>query len=252
MFDSRLCKRFGDCITAAPGVVTPLNETLHINRSGIKDPELLRNTCLSKALTIAGEWKNTGALLHEVEKDMPFYLQSNGGVTLSGGEPLAREHDLTAFLKELRMRNIHVAIETSLHVEWNKIRRSLGYIGTYLIDLKHTDKKKFKEYTGGNLNLVLRNLNKLADAGEHIIIRIPVIPEFNHTQSEIHGIINYTVDLEMVREVHFIPYHTLGIEKYRMLGLNYEMGTHRPVDHSQLAGYVSYAHSKGLKTRIGG
>jgi pyruvate formate lyase activating enzyme len=71
-----------------------------------------------------------------------------------------------------------------------------------------------------------------------------VIPEFNHTGPEIQDIINYTVALRYVKEVHFIPYHILGVEKYRMLGMDYVFGNKQPVEHTELEGYITYAHSK--------
>jgi len=151
----------------------------------------------------------------------------------------------------LKKRNISVSVETSLHIDWNKIQRCRGLITHYLVDLKHTDSEKFTRYTGGNLDLVLSNLFKLVDSGENITIRIPVIPDFNHTRDEIQAMIDYIVNLGRVKDVHFIPYHTLGIGKYNMLGLDY-FGPKHPVAHSELDVYTAYAHSKGLKTRIGG
>jgi len=252
MFNSRLCKKFGDCINASHGSITTDNKNLYIHRDSLKQPEFLRNVCLSRAITIAGEKKSLPELIHEVEKDILFYRQSNGGITLSGGEPLAQDHELIEFLKELKAMNIRVSVETSLHVEWKEVFRSLGYINSYLVDLKHIDKFKFNKYTGGNVDLVLTNLEKLARSAENIIIRIPVIPGFNHTTGEIHSIIDYVTTMPEIREVHFIPYHKLGLEKYQMLGRKYNFPDHNPVEPHELNDYIEYAHLKGLKTAIGG
>ncbi|HEX2394961.1 MAG TPA: glycyl-radical enzyme activating protein [Bacteroidales bacterium] len=264
MFDERLCKKFGDCIRVVPGIRHPFDSAQDdgrcnddggcddLNRSAISSPDALRNVCMTRALTVIGEEKTTSELVHEIEKDLPFYLQSNGGVTLSGGEPLAQNEELISLLKEMKKRKIRVAVETSLHTEWKKIHRCLGFIDTYLVDLKHTNSAKFKNYTGGNLELIMRNLKKLVDSGEHVIIRIPVIPGFNHTKEEILEMIDYTVSLHGISEIHFIPYHVLGHEKYRMLGRNFEFNIKRPVDHCELKEYLAYAHLKGFKTKIGG
>ena len=252
LYDRKICKRFGDCVKAGHHAVELNQNGIQINRSAIHDPEKFRNICLSRALTIVGEDKSVDELLQEIEKDIPFYHRSNGGVTLSGGEPLSQGPDLIILLKELKKRKIDVSVETSLHVNWMKIKKCLGLIGTYLVDLKHTDREKFRLYTQGNIELVLANLNKLVESHENIIIRIPVIPEFNHSDHEMKSIIDYVASLARVREIHFIPYHTLGIEKYTMLGIDYVFGPKKPLDHSELTGYMDYAQRKGFKTRIGG
>ena len=252
MYDHKICKRFGDCIKADPGAVRLNQHGVQINRSAIVHPEKFRGICLSRALTVAGEHKSVDELLLEIEKDVPFYHRSKGGVTLSGGEPLSQGADLVILLKELKKRNIDVSVETTLYVNWMKVERCLGLIGTYLVDLKHTNREKFRLYTQGNIQLVLDNLKKLADSNENIIIRIPVIPEFNHSEHEMKRIIDYAASLNHIREIHFIPYHALGIEKYAMLGMDYVFGPRKPVDHNELTGYLQYAQSKGFNTRIGG
>jgi pyruvate formate lyase activating enzyme len=125
-------------------------------------------------------------------------------------------------------------------------------VDTFLVDLKHVDSDKFSRYVHGNAALVLDNLKKLAAKGERIVIRVPVIPGFNHTPREMHNIIDFLVSVPQLREMHFIPYHTLGIEKYRMLDRPYLFEWKKPLEHAELEGYIQYAREKGLKTRIGG
>jgi len=252
MFDVRLCKSFGDCLKVDPVAIKRDNNNIHINRSLIRDPEKLRNICISKAITVAGEKKSAEELLREIEKDIPFYHRSKGGVTLAGGEALSVGIELVTLLKELKKRGIDVAVETSLYVPWENVERTLGMVSTYLVDLKHTNRGLFLQYTGGNLDIVLENLEILAGKKENIIIRIPVIPGFNHTYAEMKEIINHAATLKNIREIHFIPYHTLGKEKYRMLGMNYVFGQIRRVAPAELSDYTRYAGEKGFKTLIGG
>ena len=237
---------------ADPRAIQINQHGIQINRSAVLSSDKLRGICLSRALTVSGENKTMEELLHEVEKDMPFYHRSQGGVTLSGGEPLSQGSDLIAFLKELKKRNIDVSVETTLYVQWMKVERCLGLIGTYLVDLKHINREKFKLYTQGNIQLVLDNLKKLVDLKENIIIRIPVIPEFNHTEYEMKRIIDYTAALNHVKEIHFLPYHALGVEKYAMLGMHYLFGPKKPVAEYELEGYIDYAKTKGFTVKIGG
>ncbi len=252
MFDKRLCRNFGDCLKADPVSIKKSSNGILINRSLISDPEKLRNICISKAIMVIGEKKSVAELVNEIEKDRPFYHKSKGGVTLSGGEPLSAGTDMEKLLIELKNRNIDTAIETSLYVRWENIERTLGFVSSYLVDLKHTNRELFRQFTGGDPDLVLRNLEKLSARDDNVIIRIPVIPQFNHTFEEIKDIIDYISSLKNIREIHFIPYHTLGTEKYRMLGLEYTFGDFPSVHPDELIQYVKYAHSKGFVTKTGG
>lgn len=252
MYDHRICKNFGDCIQKGKPAIKFTNEGLSIDRANIKNKEEFRNICLSKALTVIGEDLSAVELLKEIEKDKLFYQQSGGGVTLSGGEPLSQNGSVTYFLDELKKNKIHTSVETTLHVTWNQIKRCLGRIDCFLVDLKHTEKSKFRDYTEGDLELVMTNLKKLNELREHIIIRIPVIPGFNHTLEEMKGIINLSASLQSVDEIHFIPYHTLGSEKYKMLGMDYPYSNHKAISDTELTPYLEFAKLKGLNAKIGG
>ena len=252
MYDKNRCKNFGDCIKVDNKAITRINKKgIQINRELIKNPEKLRDICASKALTISGESKSVDELLTEIEKDTLFYRNS-GGVTLSGGEPLSHGEELFTFLQKLKNRNINVNIETSLYVNWINVARCVGLVDTFLVDLKHTDKDKFKAFTQGDAELVMNNLRKLTDSETHVIIRIPVIPGFNFSENEMKQIIEFVISLKNVYEIHFLPYHTYGVEKYKMLGINYTFGNKKQIQDSELLPFIQYAQSKGLKTKIGG
>jgi pyruvate formate lyase activating enzyme len=252
LYDPRKCKSFGDCyLTGNPGI-TPSDKGPEINRSAVPHPELLRNVCLSRAIQISGEEKSPDELLLEIEKDLPFYQHSGGGVTLSGGEPLSQGDNLVELLTLLKNKNLDVAIETSLHVDWSHVERCLGLVGTFLVDIKHTDGEKFNLFTGGNLNLVKANLIHLVEKKANVIARIPVIPDFNHTMGEMVKIIDFIRSLRHILEIHFLPYHTLGTEKYALLGMEYVFGNKKPVDEAGLSNYIDYARNKGFTVKTGG
>lgn len=251
MYDKRICKCFGDCLKIEKDAIQNGPDGIKINRSGIQNPGKYRNVCASKALTVSGEDKSVEELLFEIEKDIPFY-NGNGGVTLSGGEPLSQGQELISLLEELKLKSIDVTVETSLHVKWEKLERCLDLVSKFLVDLKHTNMEKFKVYTLGDTDLVMSNLKKLTDRKNNVVIRVPVIPGFNHTFDEMKQIIDTVATLSNVREINFLPYHTFGIEKYNMLSLDYVFGNKTPVQDSELTEYINYALSKGLTTKIGG
>lgn len=224
---------------------------LQIHRETLSRTENFRDVCVSKALNVSGEKRSVDELLIEIEKDRPFY-RKNGGVTLSGGEPLSQGDELVELLKQINEKNIGVNIETSLHVEWKKVARCIGYVDLFMVDLKHLDSQKFKARTNGNVNLVLNNLVRLTNSEAKVVIRIPVIPGFNHTKAEIFNMIDFILTLKKIQEIHLLPYHTFGEEKYKMLDLEYKMGNLKQVEDWELAPYIQYAESKGFKIKIGG
>ena len=252
LYDSTSCKQFGDCALALPEAIKlAAKNGLEIKRELIADPGKLKEVCASKALIISGDMLSVDELLEEVEKDLPFYRE-DGGVTLSGGEPLAQGSDLVLLLQRLHERRISTNMETSLHVKWTLVERTIGLVNTYLTDLKHTDPHKFREYVNGDASLVMENLEKLAYFGAHVVVRIPVIPGFNHSETEIQALVDFVSTIKGIKEIHFLPYHTFGVEKYRMLGREYLFDNTVQIGEEELLPYVQYAQSQGFSTKIGG
>lgn len=250
MFDSRKCRMFGDCIRVSGGKIRAFGDSLSIDRENISCFDILRDICPSKALTIAGENMSVSGILSEIEKDLPFYETSGGGVTLSGGEPFSQDDEIVELLAEIKDRNIHISAETSLHVPWENIERCLWQVDVFLADLKHTDPEKFSVFTGGNVRLVMENFRKLDASGREFIVRVPVIPDFNFSGPELRSIIDFASSLKNSGEIHFIPFHTLAREKYQFLGREYVYGHAGNVEKTELAPFVEYASCKGLTAKI--
>ena len=252
LYDSTSCKHFGDCALALPEAIRlPGKNGLEINRDLITEPGKLRDVCASKALTISGDKLSVDELLEEIEKDLPFYRE-DGGVTLSGGEPLAQGQELVLLLQRLHQWRIGTNIETSLHVKWAMVERTIGLVGTYLVDLKHTDLVKFRHFVKGNAALVMDNLEKLSYFGAQVVVRIPVIPGFNHSKKEIQTMVDFVSTIKGIKEIHFLPYHTFGVEKYQMLGMEYLGDSTMQLREEELVPYIQYAQSQGLISKIGG
>jgi len=252
LYDHRSCKHFGDCALQLPGAIEKTSSGgMLIKRELISDPESLRDICAARAITVSGEERTVEELLTEVRKDLPFYRR-DGGVTLSGGEPLAQGEELVQFLQELHREDISCSMETSLHVKWDLVERTIGLVGTYLVDLKHTDPVKFERHTKGDAALVLENLGKLVNFGAHVVVRIPVIPGFNHSEREIRDMVDKVSCFKGISELHFLPYHSFGVEKYKMLGMQYEFDQGAQILEEELLPYLHYAESKGFTTKIGG
>jgi|WetSurSiteA1Bulk_404760.scaffolds.fasta_scaffold07570_2 pyruvate formate lyase activating enzyme len=250
MFDERLCRMFGDCIKAGGGYITSAGDKLSIDREKITDFSSIRNVCPSKAITVIGKTMTTDEIIGEIEKDIPFYTTSGGGVTLSGGEPFSQDPFLKELVSELKAKEINVSVETSLHVPWEIIEKYLDIIDVYLADLKHLDNEKFTRFTGGNISLVINNFRELDKRGKTFIIRIPVVPGFNFSEAELCAIIDFASGLKNAHEINFIPFHSLAREKYTMLGKEYIFENQRNIEKAELMQFVEYAEKKGLIAKI--
>ena len=164
-------------------------------------------------------------MIEEVEKDRVYYYRSGGGMTLSGGECLCQPEFAGALLRAAKERGISTAIESMACAKWETIETILPYLDTYLMDIKHTNPAKHKEFTGRSNELMLENAKKIADSHmTELSIRVPVIPGFNDTELEIRDIAAYVRKLGNVRRMHLLPYHRLGQDKYDGLNRPYLMG----------------------------
>jgi pyruvate formate lyase activating enzyme len=250
MFDERLCQQFGDCIKIGNGQIYIENGHMVIKRELIPDASIYRNICPSKAIFVSGQERSVSQILQEIEKDIPFYKMSGGGVTLTGGEPLAQGTELKDLIIELKKRDINVSVETSLHLSWDVIENFIGVIDVFLADLKHVDTVKFRNFTGGDASLVMNNFKKLNETGKKFIVRVPVIPTFNFSRDELFSIIDFAADLTNASEINFIPYHSLAREKYSILGKEYLFGNHNKVEKNELKPFTEYAEKRGLIAKI--
>ncbi|CAM9390851.1 glycyl-radical enzyme activating protein [Klebsiella variicola] len=255
LYDSRLCLAGCDlCQQAAPEVITRTLDGLIIDRQNVNDKHItaLRDCCPITALTVCGEEKNVEAIMATVLRDKPFYDRSGGGITLSGGEPFMNPTLAQALFEASHQAGIHTAVETCLHVPWKYIEPALPFVDLFLADLKHVDEAVFQQWTDGSARRVLDNLQRLAQAGKKMIIRVPLIQGFNASEADIAAITDFAADRLQVSEIHFLPYHTLGMNKYQLLSQPYT-APDKPLDAPELLAFAQdYARSKGLTAILRG
>ncbi|WP_039056435.1 glycyl-radical enzyme activating protein [Enterobacter sp. Bisph1] len=255
LFDDRLCLEQCDlCQQAAPSVVTRAADGLLIHREKLGEAQLdaLTDCCPTQALSVCGETQSVSEIMATVLRDKPFYQRSGGGITLSGGEPFMHPALTQALLETSHQQGIHTAVETCLHVPWRYIEPSLPWVDLFLADLKHVDEQAFRQWTGGSVKRVLDNLQRLAQAGKKITVRVPLIPGFNADKASIEAITRFAADVLKVNDIHFLPYHTLGINKYHLLGQPYT-APEKPLDAPQLLAFAEdFACRKGLTATLRG
>jgi pyruvate formate lyase activating enzyme len=179
--------------------------------------------CPPGALKLYGQQFTVKAVLEEIKKDIPFYRNSDGGVTLSGGEPISQSVFAQEILKECQKVNIHTAIETSGYQNWKNFQKILKYVDLVLYDIKHMNPKKHRELTGVTNELILSNAIKISSLGIPMIIRLPIIPSYNDSKENIENTKKFIGKLKTVQEVDLLFYKPLGVIKYERLGRKYKL-----------------------------
>ncbi|WP_234497151.1 glycyl-radical enzyme activating protein [Vibrio maritimus] len=244
LFDERSClEQCTSCVDVCPSI-EKTKDTITINRQKLDEAQIiaLKNVCPTQALSVCGEEAQEGVLIDTLMKDKPFYDQSGGGVTFSGGEPLMQSDLVTSIATELQQQGVNTAIETCMHVPWKNVEQAAPHIDCWLADLKHTNEQKFLEWAQGSLKRIKANFQKLAPIAKRIVIRVPVVPGFNDTEAELADIIDFAASLESCNEIHLLPYHTLGINKYRLLDMPY-LCADKPLNNPELLEYAQQ-HAK--------
>lgn len=187
--------------------------------------------CPAEAFHVFGRKRTAEEILKEVKKDVVFYGNSGGGVTLSGGEPLMQHSFACELLKVAREQGIHRAMETSGYASYEIFRETAELLDYLLIDIKAYNDEIHSKYTGVSNRVILENLRKIRrDFPElPIHVRTPVIPGVNDSEKEIGEIADYIRRFSNIR-YELLKYHRYGLPKYEMLRRNYEMGEEKLSD----------------------
>ena len=199
-----------------------------------------------------GKDVTVGEILPELLADVHYYRRSGGGITLSGGEILGQPEFARDLLRACKQNGLHTAVESTANAPFESIEKILPYLDLYLMDIKHMDSDKHKEYTCADNHRILENAKKLADSDVELIIRTPVVPGFNDTAEEIRAISKFAASLSGVKEHHLLPYHRLGQDKYAGLDRNYALQGVEPPSKEKMEYLLSVAEESGLKCQIGG
>ena len=173
--------------------------------------------CARNAREIVGELWSANRLLEEVEKDLLFYDQSGGGITLSGGEPLTQAHFVLSVLTLCKAHRIHTAVDTCGQAKWEDLKRVARLTDLFLYDVKHMENARHREFTGVSNERILENLRRLDNEGRAIWIRYPLIPYFNDADEDVAALGEFVSHLKAVEAIHLLPYHRGGKRKLERL-----------------------------------
>jgi pyruvate formate lyase activating enzyme len=221
LFDRSLCQLCGDCV----------------------------KECWSEALEMVGRTVTVSDVLDEVLRDLPFYQNSGGGLTLSGGEPLAQLEFARALLQSARAAGLHTAIETCGYTRFSAFEQVMPFVDLFLFDIKDMDNQFHLKHTGKPNSLILANLKLLHDAGAHIQIRLPMIPGYNNRSDHFGGIADLVKSLPNLVGVEVMPYHRLGNSKNERFGLRQTMPDEVPAaDQATVTDWLNRLAQLGVTT----
>jgi pyruvate formate lyase activating enzyme len=207
--------------------------------------------CYSDARQIAGHTMTVTEVMSEVERDIPFYDSSGGGVTFSGGEPLLQAGFLAALLQACRSSEIHTALDTCGFATWEILDRVRSFVDLFLYDIKLMDPPRHRKYTLVFNTRILDNLQRLARLGHNITVRVPVIPGINDDLENLRLTGAFAADLGLSR-LDLLPYHAAAMSKYERLHRVYRLpGLQTPSDE-RMAEIAHVFEGFGLHVHVGG
>jgi len=220
-----------------------------------KEKCILCGKCIEKcpalAREIIGEKLRIEEVIKEIEKDLVFYDESGGGVTFSGGEPLGQSEFLEGLLNGCREKKIHTAVDTSGYISWGILNKISLKVDLFLYDLKLMDIERHKKYTGVSNEIILDNLKKLSSVHNNISVRFSVIPGINDDYQNIKETGEFLSSLK-ITQVNLLPYHYIGIDKYRRLGRTYKLADTQSLSEEKLSEISGILRKFNLNVKLRG
>ncbi len=247
------CRGCGRCVEKCPQDAIACRDNV-----AVTDPDKCvacgecLDACASAAREIVGREATVAELIAEIERDVVFYDESGGGVTISGGEPLMQDEFTTALAAECHRRHLHTALDTTCHAPWCVIEPLLDAVDLYLCDLKHMDSSIHERLTGVPNELILENIRRLAERGKTMILRVPVIPGLNDSDENFTAIGEFAQELDGVDRLDLLPYNEAVQTKVARLAKPYELWQAKAPSRERMEQLGDRLCQLGLHVKIDG
>ena len=249
----RNCIGCGRCLELCPnGALSRGEEQIVIDRERCVACGTCTTECYAEALVLHGQEVSVEEVVAEVVKDRPFYDNSGGGVTLSGGEPLVQPEFTRALLQACRAEGLHTVLDTSGHASWPVLEQVLPLVDLALYDLKAGTEETHRRGTGHDQELILENLRRVTSNGVAVQVRVPVVPGFTAEEREMEALAEIVREVEPSEGVELLKYHRLGESKYRSLGVPCPVEGLEPPDDERMARLKEIVEAAGVPCKIDG
>jgi pyruvate formate lyase activating enzyme len=252
LFEAR-CVRCGACIPGCPlAAIERRDGQIVTDREKCVVCATCTDACAADARALVGRRMTAAEVLQVVERDRVFYDESGGGVTISGGEPLAQRAFLAQLLRACKEAGLHTALDTSGFAPWAAIDSIRADVDLFLYDLKLMDEARHRLHTGVSNARILSNLRALATAGQRVIVRVPVIPGINDDAGNLNRLAEFTRGLAGIEHVDLLPYHASAAGKYERTARPNRMGGVEPPTSDHMQALAGLLEEHDLTVRIGG
>ncbi len=240
-FNPERCINCFECVNVCPTKSHLISNNKHyVNWNSCDLAGKCVEVCPSGALKIIGTNTEVDFIIAEVMKDKKYYDKTGGGITISGGEPMAQFEFTKELLIEARKNGLHTVLDTCGYGEQNHYKEILEYVDLFLFDYKFTDEELHKDYTAVSNRQILDNLDFLYNNGASIILRCPLIPGINDHENHLNGIKNIIRKYPHLKSVEIMPYHNMGRDKATRVGMEYKLSHIKNADDSDKQRWINY------------
>lgn len=246
LYDHTKCTLCKTCIQICPQKAIAMDDN-HITIAFDKCNGCLQcvRACPSKALLQEGNQKSIEEIVATCLQDKDFYEESNGGITISGGEGMSQPQFLKRLITKLKEHHLHVAIETTGYVQPQIFQELASMLDLLLFDIKHYDSNKHYEGTKVYNEIIIQNLTWAIDNNITVLPRIPVIPDFNNSLKDANGLANLLLSIG-IKEAQLLPFHQFGEKKYTLLNKEYLYKNKKALYPEDLKEYQQIFLDKGI------
>jgi pyruvate formate lyase activating enzyme len=253
-FRSTRCTGCGACVPACPveALHPAAEEKVAVDRDRCTVCGACVDACPTGALETVGREVTVEGVLASLLRDVPFYDQSGGGVTFSGGEPLAQPDFLLGLLQACRARDLHTAVDTSGQAPERVMAEVADAADLFLYDLKLIDAEAHHRHTGVDNAAILDNLRLLSSRSAAVIVRVPIVPTVTDAIENIEAIAKLVASCETRYPVDLLAYHRAGMEKYTRLGLPQRLEGVKPPSDEAMRRLADVLLGYRLRVMIGG
>jgi len=229
-----LCNKCGHCVEVCDTEAISVDDKgVHINRKRCTNCGKCVEVCGPEALKIFGSEMSVEEVFQEIQKDIQYYLNSGGGVTVSGGEPLCQPDFVVALFKKCSDAGVDTCLDTCGYADATALDRVLTYTSLVLFDLKALNPIVHRKLTKRSNKKIIRALELIIRRGTPLIVRVPLIPGFNNSNEELMAIARTVACMNKLK-VHLLPYHIFGVGKYKMLDRRYKLSRLAPPKDAEL------------------